>query len=119
MTDVTDGISALRDRRHRVSNRVGHAERRDPGRDRLDGRSGPTLGEALIRRAGERGHDILAAARALDTSRGNVWQWSFDRCDPCPENFLTLMDYLGLTDDELGGLIVRSQLRRFRNRSLG
>jgi hypothetical protein len=77
-----------------------------------DGR--PTLGEALVRAADARGHDLRDAARALETSRGNVWQWVCDTADPCPEFFGSLMAYLGLTDDQLGGHILRSQIRRAR-----
>ena len=71
-----------------------------------------TLGEALLLSISERGHTNHDAAVLMGTARANVHQWTMDLIDPLPENYDTLMEYLGVDLDTLGILIIHSQIRR-------
>lgn len=112
--EPTESDPAVRQRRRRGHTAAPGTTAPWPGRGVRAPHARPTLGEALLRAVRDHGHDLHTAAAALATSRGNVRQWAFDRADPCPEFFAALMAYLELSDDELGGLILRSQLRRSR-----
>jgi hypothetical protein len=95
---------------------ITRAGRPNPDRARRTiGTIGPeqqTLGKALAVAITAHGHTVEEAARTMGVSRGNIQQWVADLVVPWPENFDALMGYLGVGLDTLGGLVVRTQVRR-------
>lgn len=72
----------------------------------------PTLGDVLSAAIQASGRSLAETALMLGTSRANVVQWCGDQCDPWPENFDALTEYLGIDLDELGRLVIRAKVRR-------
>jgi hypothetical protein len=81
-----------------------------PARGRLTRR--PTFGQALRRAMAADSRQVAEVALLLGTSRANIELWCDDLLDPWPENFDALTEYLGIDMDELGSLVIRSQVHR-------
>ena len=72
----------------------------------------PTFGQALVAAIAADGRPVSEIAMLLGASRANVELWCDDVIDPWPENFDALTVYLGIDMDELGSLMIRSQVLR-------
>ena len=72
----------------------------------------PTFGQTLRRAIAADGRQVAEVALLLGTSRANVELWCDDLVDPWPENFDALTEYLGIGMDDLGSLMIRSQVYR-------
>lgn len=75
-----------------------------------------TLGEALERTRGERGHTQKAAAKAMGTSQPNVQRWEAG-VEPKGEHAEMLMEYLDVDFNVLGSLRLRTAVRQAQNRT--
>ena len=71
-----------------------------------------TFGQTLLAAIASDGRPVAEIALLLGASRANVELWCDDLLDPWPENFDALTGYLGVDVDELGSLVIRSQVRR-------
>jgi len=71
-----------------------------------------TFGQTLDEAIAADGRTVAEVALLLGASRANVELWCDDLVDPWPENFDALTEYLGVDMDELGSLVIRSQVRR-------
>ena len=72
-----------------------------------------TLGQVLSAAIRRDDRPLAQVALLLGASRANLVQWCEDLLDPWPENYDALTEYLGIDLDELGALVIRSQIRRF------
>jgi|GEM_PF-3668047 len=75
-----------------------------------------TLGEALERTRGKRGHSQKAAAEEMGTSQANVARWE-DGVEPRGEHAKMLMKYLDVDFNALGSLRLMTAVRRGENRT--
>ena len=71
-----------------------------------------TLGMALTQRMADLGHTFRDVEPALGASPGTVNKWANDRSTPDATHIEALMAYLDVDLNTLGGLILRSELRR-------
>jgi len=71
-----------------------------------------TFGQTLVAAIAADGRPLSEIALLLGASRANLELWCDDLLDPWPENFDVLTEFLGVDMDELGSLVIRSQVRR-------
>ena len=70
------------------------------------------LGERLAKVMESKGHTQREAAAAIGTTAATVNRWLNDLAEPQAENYESLMNYLDVNLNRLGGLILRASLAR-------
>lgn len=75
-----------------------------------------TLAEALSERCGQIGLKPDAASLSLGLAKNAIWRWS-NGTEPGPMHYAVLMEFLGVSLEELGSLIAADKLKRWEGRS--
>ena len=70
------------------------------------------LGDAIRERVAEQGVSLEKASRDLGLSSNLLQRWT-DYIEPKADSYEVLMDYIGVRLEELGGLILVDQLRKW------
>ena len=73
----------------------------------------PGLADAIRARLDEDEETLEGASVRLGLKPNTLWRWSSKLIEPTAPFYAVLTDYLGVTLDELGALIVADQLRRW------
>ena len=74
----------------------------------------PTLGDMLNLKKAESGLTYRQLDSVLGATANAINRWHEDKASPSAPHFAKLMEYLGVDLDGLGGLVLASELRRYR-----
>lgn len=76
----------------------------------------PTLGDALTKKRGRRTQEETAAE--LDVRQSTLGRWEKDEATPGVDYFDVIEKFLGISDAQLGVLIVRGARRKAARQAL-